>query len=215
MARVHRQISESGPQFQDPSPQEAAATAPLPPRQFLPPAIKGTRPVPQSPTFQQPSLPPPRSDAIRPSSLSLQRPLIRPTSQPPSPFSPPSVQQQQSPHEFPASVSPSQTDSFQRTPTENLPDPYLQSPQTPRPQFAAGQQSPSGQRISKSRITQANSHDVLYMRFIAICQITNRDCRQIHTRKRHPRRVHNLLRRVPSRLSSNRKDPKRQQTTPT
>lgn len=154
-------MSDGSPQFpQDPAlanqlqvvtSQDTTSVPPASPRQFLPPAMKGTRPVQiQSPTFQQPSLPPPRTDCVpvRPGTLPLQRPMVRPPSQPPSPFSPPAVQ---SPHEFSSSVSPSQTDSFQR-PVESLPDPYLQSPQTPRPQYAPGQQSPSGQRITSKCI---------------------------------------------------------------
>lgn len=158
MARVHRQMSDGSPQFNQDSPlqnqlQVTTTDSAMPQsptaRQFISPAMKGSRPVPQSPTFQQPSLPPPRSDCVpvRPSSLPLQRPLVRQTSQPPSPFSPPAVQ---SPHEFQSAVSPSQIDNFQRT-TESVlqsPDPYLQSPQTPRPQFTQGQQSPSAQRMN-------------------------------------------------------------------
>lgn len=159
IARVHRQISESGQQFNQPdstgltnqlqvsTTQDLSPVASPSPRQFVTPAVKGARPMPnQSPTFQHPNMPAPRTEnvPVRPASLPLQRPAIRTPGQPPSPFSPQPVQ---SPHEFAPNMSPSaQSESFQRPPSESGSDPYLQSPQTPRPQFASGQQSPSPQR---------------------------------------------------------------------
>lgn len=81
MQRVHRQVSDTPPfdQVNQPLTPEPPTTSPSP-RQFIQPGTP--RPV-QSPTFQQPTLPPPRLGQLQPLG---QRQVVRPAG---SPFSPP------------------------------------------------------------------------------------------------------------------------------